>query len=153
MCGGGGLSVMKAAYGPIASAHSFDPPAPLRRAGVSRAQRRALMLIFFAGEMNRSRQYYIAAGSEPVLGTVINALHARGMVRLCVERRKRANFGKIIEYRYFVKLTDRGEWYATTAIQQKQELIAALSPPVLPDDYEASDNVYQPDEVESEAAE
>jgi hypothetical protein len=130
----------------------FDPPAPVKRAGLSRAQCAALVTIFFAGEMNRSRKFYIAEGGPSILGTTVDVLHAKSMVSLSVEKRPRPNFGKIIEYRYFVKLTPRGEWYAATLIHEREQIVSALSPAIAADDFEDSSNVY-PEEQEVEGVE
>ena len=73
---------MTAAYGPIHSFHAWEPPAPVKRAGLSPAQCRALVTIFFAGEMNRARQFFIADGCETVYGTTVDILHRKGLVKL-----------------------------------------------------------------------
>lgn len=125
---------MTFAYGPFT--RNDEPPAPVGR--LTPPQRRALVLIFYAGEMNRSRRFYIADGSEPVTGTIVGTLHEMRMVALYVERRRRPNFGKIFEYRYYVKLTQRGEWYATTLIKQREKPAAALCL----DNFEDSPTVY-----------
>ena len=141
---------MKLAYGPIHSFHAWEPPAPVKRAGLSPAQCRALVTIFFAGEMNRARQFFIADGCETVYGTTVDILHRKGLVKLGVERRKRANFGKIMEFRYFVSLTPRGEWYATTLVRQREANVSALEL----DNFEDSQTVYAEEpEKEVEAIE
>lgn len=117
---------MKSAFGPIRDPHRWDAPAPV--ASLTQGQRKAVVAIFFAGEMSRDGRYFIADDSDLVTGVTAEALIERALAKLCVERTRRSDRVKIISYRYFVKLTERGEWYATTLIQQRGALIDALRP-------------------------
>lgn len=119
-----------------------DPPAPI--GGLTPGQRDAVVTIFFAGEMDRAGRHFVSAGGEPVTGVTVKALLGLGLAKLGVEQTRRSDRTKIITYRYYVKLTPRGEWYATTLIRQREENVAAL----LPDNFEESPTVYAP---ESEA--
>lgn len=129
---------MKPAYGPNVAPSTAPPPAPLDRSGLSPSQREALVLIFFAGEMNRSRQFFVAEGSRSILGMTVNVLHRKGMVKLGCERRKSIHGSVLQTFRYYVSLTPRGEWYATTLVRQREANVSALEP----DNFEDSPTVY-----------
>lgn len=136
---------MKLAYGPSIASAAADPPAPVGR--LTPGQREAIVTLFFAGEMDRAGRHFVAEGSEPVTGAAVKALHGLGLAKLGVERTRRSDRSAIIVYRYYVKLTPRGEWYATTLIRQREQNVAAL----VPDNFEDSPAVYaDPPEPEVE---
>lgn len=143
---------MKSSCGTNVAPETAPRPAPLDGSGLSPSQREALVLIFFAGEMNRSRQFFVAEGSRSILGTTVNVLHRKGMVKLGCERRKSVHGSVLQTFRYYVSLTPRGEWYATTIINKRAVMIDALSAPIAADDFESSPNVY-PEEQEAEGVE
>lgn len=134
---------MKSAYGPSVAAIASCPPAPV--GGLTPGQREAIVTIFFAGEMDRAGRHFAAEGSDPVTGATVKALLEAGLVKLGVERTRHSERTKIITYRYYVKVTPRGEWYARTLIRRREENVSAF----LTDNFEDSPNVY-PAETEPE---
>jgi hypothetical protein len=136
-----------------ASASSFvvataEPAAPIHM--LTAAQRRAIVDLFFAGEMTRKRMFYEAEGYKDVPGQTVDVLFRKELVKLSVSTQKDSR-GRFIRYRYAIALTREGEWFAHAIMESEcrhQSAIETIGAglrdgaEIAVDEFEDSPNVY-----------